>query len=104
MTYQAPNIVKYFCNEKTYHVACDKNNDIIFKSKERVNIEFPKFEMLGDYKTYIRYLFGGTKYKYDFLVANDKSLYVVYLFDEKNRLTKVNNNDVDVQVYKFEVI
>lgn len=102
MKYDVPNVVKRFCNELTYYNSCGKNKDDVFKNKKRINIEFPKFEMLGDYKTYIRYLFGGTKYEYDFLIGDNKNLYVVYLFDEKNRLTKVNNNDVDIQVYEFE--
>lgn len=103
MKYQVPNIMKHFCGELTYHNACGQNNDIIFNSKEQIHVNFPTFEMLGDYKTYIRYLFGGRCYKYDFLISDNNTLYVVYLFDEKGRLTKVNNGDVSIKVYKFEV-
>lgn len=103
MRYQIPDVAKKFCGELTYHNTCGRNNDIVFVSKERVNVNFPEFEMLGDYKTFIRYVFGGTNYVYDFLRGKDKRLYAVYLFDKRGRLTKVNDGNVDVQVYKFEV-
>lgn len=103
MRYQIPDVAKKFCGELTYHNTCGRNNDIVFVSKERVNVNFPEFEMLGDYKTFIRYVFGGTNYVYDFLRGKDKRLYAVYLFDKQGRLTKVNDGNVDVQVYKFEV-
>lgn len=103
MQYQIPDIAKKFCGELTYHNTCGRNNDVIFVSKERVDINCPKFEMLGDYKTFIRYTFGGTNYVYDFLRSKDNRLYAVYLFDKQGRLTKVNDGNVDVQVYKFEV-
>lgn len=103
MRYQIPDVTKKFCGELTYHNTCGRNNDIVFVSKERVNVNFPEFEMLGDYKTFIRYVFGGTNYVYDFLRGKDKRLYAVYLFDKQGRLTKVNDGNVDIQVYKFEV-
>lgn len=103
MKYQVPNIIKHFCGELTYHNTCGQNNDVIFNNKEQIYIDFPKFEMLGDYKTYVRYLFGGHRYRYDFLISNNNTLYAVYLFDKQGRLTKVNDGNVDVQVYKFEV-
>lgn len=103
MRYQIPDVAKKFCGELTYHNTCGRNNDIVFVSKERVNVNFSEFEMLGDYKTFIRYVFGGTNYVYDFLRGKDKRLYAVYLFDKQGRLTKVNDGNVDIQVYKFEV-
>ena len=102
MQYQIPDIAKKFCGELTYHNTCGRNNNVVFVSKECVDVNFPKFEMLGDYKTFIRYTFGGTNYVYDFLRGKDKRLYAVYLFDKQGRLTKVNDGNVDVQVYKFE--
>lgn len=103
MRYQVPDVVKHFCGELTYHNTCGQNSDVIFNDKEQIYIDFPVFEMLGDYKTYVRYLFGGHHYRYDFLISDDNVLYVVYLFDEKGRLTKVNNGDVSIKVYKFKV-
>lgn len=103
MQYDVPNVPKYFCGELTYYNACGQNTGVMFKSKKRLDIVFPDFEMLGDYKTYLRYLMNGRRYMYDFLIADNEKTYIVYLFDDKKRLTKVNTNNTNIQVYEFEV-
>ena len=95
MRYYAKNIVKNFNGVQTYFNACPDNKNHIF-SVEKLDIELPQFEMLGDYMAYIRYMFKQDyspyvgMYFYDFLIGDDKNLYVVHILDEYNRLTKIN--------------
>lgn len=107
MRYFAKDIKKYCYGYETYTNWCGRNVDTIgFKSKvifqtgfdrEVVDnvIDVPEFEMLGDYLTYLRYMFK-TKYDdykpvyaYDFL-CGDNAWYIVHLFDDKGRISKIN--------------
>lgn len=107
MNYRLPSTLKTFLGKPTYHTACGRNEGNL--EEEVLDIELPEYEMLGDYKVYIRYLFrqdysDRTKkvYDYDFLIGDDGNYYVVYLWTEDGRLTKVNHNS-NIEVRKYEI-
>lgn len=107
MNYKIPSYTKTYLGKLTYHTACGKN---IGQLKEKIlDISLPSYEMLGDYKVYIRYLFrqdysdiSKNVYDYDFLIGDDNNYYVVYLYDEEGRLTKVNHNS-KIEVKRYEL-
>jgi len=95
MRYDASIIYPKTCiNFPTYHIACGNNSTDVEWISTKLEID-ESFEMLGDYMTYIRYKFrqqysGKPVYYYDFLIGDDGSYYVVYLYDENNNVSKVN--------------
>lgn len=106
MQYKSPSVLKRFSGELTYHIACGKNVNTNIMSKQEVKLDLPEFEMLGDYLTYVRYMFrqiydGSDVYDYDFLIGDDNSYYMVYLFDKDDKLTKVNVESKKI-LYRFE--
>lgn len=109
MRYTVPTIRKLFKDFLTYHNCCGKNiNDDMFKVTVLNLDDMPRFEMLGDYQTFIRYKFrqdytDGKIYDYDFLIGDDGNYYVVYIFDKNNNLTKVTQNN-SVEVYRYEKV
>lgn len=107
MVYKAPTLQKYYANELTYSINCGSNTINKFKNKEIVDYQFPSFEMLGDYLTFIRYMlktdYSKEVYDYDFLITDDGFEYAFYMFDENNNLTKVNNGSKK-QLIKLEVL
>ena len=96
MRYSAKNIVKKFFDVQTYHNAVGANKWNGEQKVEDLKLVLPKFEMLGDYMAYVRYLYRQNQdahpetYHYDFLIGDDGKYYVVHLLDEYNRLTKIN--------------
>ena len=96
MRYSAKNIVKKFFDVQTYHNAVGANKWNGELTVEELKLDLPKFEMLGDYMAYVRYLYRQNQdahpatYHYDFLIGDDGKYYVVHLLDEYNRLTKIN--------------
>jgi hypothetical protein len=106
MNYRMPlSTNKTFSGKPTYSILCGKNLGDL--KEEVLDIKLPDFEMLGDYKVYLRYLYRQDYktikevYDYDFLIGDDGNYYVVYLFDEDNRLTKVNHNS-KIEVRRYE--
>ena len=104
MNYKIPTVRKTFLGKPTYSIACGYNQGNM--SEEILDIDLPEFEMLGDYKVYLRYLYrqnyNARVYDYDFLVGDDGKYYVVYLFDEEGNLTKVNHNS-KIEVRRYEI-
>lgn len=105
MRYFAKNISKEYLGQPTYSNGCGKNAGEM--SCEQIILpDMPKCEMLGDYKTYLRYLFrhdysqNKPVYDYDFLIDDEGNYIVVYLYDEDHKITKVNHTDT-VEVYKY---
>ena len=96
MRYSAKNIVKKFFDVQTYHNAVGANKWNSKQTVEELKLDLPKFEMLGDYMAYVRYLYRQNQaahpetYHYDFLIGDDRKYYVVHILDEYNRLTKIN--------------
>ena len=96
MRYSAKNIVKKFFDVQTYHNAVGANKWNGEQTVDELKLDLPKFEMLGDYMAYVRYLYRQNQdahpetYHYDFLIGDDGKYYVVHLLDEYNRLTKIN--------------
>ena len=95
MRYFAKDIQKFYNGCKTYVNACGKNNSIVLEKLYDVNNNIPQFEMLGDYMTYLRYVYrtkydGSNVYDYDFLIGDDGNYHVVYLYDSKGRISKIN--------------
>ena len=107
MKYTVKRIVRRYMNKPSYYIACGKNRDITNSLKEeRLFMTLPKFEMLGDYRTYIRYNYrvnnlDSKVYDYDFLIGDDGNYYVVYLIDIEGNLTKVNSEGTTVLVYRY---
>lgn len=107
MRYTAKDIVRTCLSQQTYHIACGHNKDNNYKS-EKVDIVLPTFEMLGDYQAYIRYLYKQNYYNryntyyYDLLRADDGNYYAIYLYDDKGRITKINEfNKVElIKIYQ----
>lgn len=105
MRYFAKDIKRYCMGVETYVNWCGKNTSDVQYNEEVVydstldsntnKIDVPSFEMLGDYLVYLRYLLKNSYsnkddvYKYDILVGDDAK-YVVYLYDEKGRISKIN--------------
>lgn len=112
MVYTVPYIEKRFKGELTYYNCCGENNGNLFKFKEELKLDLNKFEMLGDYLTYIRYKyrqnyncgFFDNIYDYDFLIGDDDNYYVVNLVDKNNHLTKIISDDTKVHIYKYKRI
>lgn len=105
MNYDSSKIFDKKClGFPTYHNSVGKNmsNNYI---EEEVKIDLPNFEMLGDYMTYIRYLYrqdytNDEVYFYDFLIGDDKNLYAIYLYDENNKISKINKFG-KVKLFKY---
>ena len=101
MNYTAKSIKKLYRGMETYSVACGQNKgslEVVGQDK------LPAFEMRGDYLVYVRYMFrqkydGSPVYDYDFLVGDDGRYYVVYLYDEEGRITKINTGHNDSALY-----
>lgn len=95
MVYDSSRIFDKTClSFPTYHNSVGENNSTEYIAVE-LNEKLPNFEMLGDYMTYIRYKYRSNYddcnvYKYDFLIGDDKSYYAIYLYDENNKITKIN--------------
>lgn len=108
MRYEPKSIKRVFNNIPTYNNACGKNNGK-FELMEIVNInEFPVFEMLGDYMTYIRYKYrqnydNDEIYLYDFLIGDDGFLYSIYINDN-DKQSKINlyNDNKNIKIYKLK--
>lgn len=104
MRYFAKDVVKKYNGIPTYNNACGKNIlDSVKFELEEVNIPL-SFEMLGDYQVYIRYLFRQNYdttniYDYDFLIGDDGNYYIALLYDDKDRITKINKFN-KAHVYK----
>lgn len=97
MTYNAPIIIKQAYCIPTYHNAAGIN--ISYKlMQQKILDDKPNFEMLGDYMTYMRYLYrknyniksSKEVYRYDILVGDNKKLYAVFLYDKNGHLSKIN--------------
>lgn len=106
MKYSIPNIQKQYCNERTYFVDCGKNTTTAFVNKHQIRMQYPVYEMLGDYMTKLRYTYrqdysSDVVYDKDFLIGDNGKYYVVYLI-ENGMLTKVNNENVCVETYELE--
>lgn len=105
MRYTAKDIQKFYKGRQTYVNACGKNNCAVLERLAFDN-DVPQFEMLGDYMAYLRYScrtkYDGTKvYDYDFLIGDDGNYYVVYLYDSKGRISKINETGkVEFAKYK----
>lgn len=95
MVYDANRIFDKTCiSFPTYHNAVGNNKSEDYIAKELPN-DLPSFEMLGDYMTYIRYTYrqnydGSPVYFYDFLIGDDGNYYVIYLYNDKNKISKIN--------------
>lgn len=106
MRYTAMPIEKFCFGKPSYSISCGMNSGDF--GEKLVDIDLPSMEMLGDYATYIRYKFrqtynpDETVYFYDFLLGDDGGLYAVYLYDENDKITKINKFD-KVKVYRYEV-
>lgn len=102
MNYQMPSI-KYntIFGKPTYLREWSLNGDVECKSSKVVDIELPKFEMLGDYKTYIRYKYGSNQYFGDWLKIGDNKYVAVHLWKD-DALTKVYSDGVKVEVTEYE--
>lgn len=106
MIYKLPKITRRYLGELTYSTACGKNTgELVGKV---LNVNLPDMEMLGDYKTYIRYLYrqkytgNDAVYDYDFLISDEGKYISVYLYDNDEKLTKVNiNSKVEVKEYEI---
>lgn len=102
MNYRVPNI-KYnkMFGMPTYMREVGNNGKV--KSKKIVDIKLPEFEMLGDYKTYIRYKFGGTEYLGDWLKIDKNKYIAVYIWDKSGKLTKVSPDADRIEVVEYEL-
>ena len=94
MRYTAKDIWKLYKGRQTYVNACGKNGNEVLEQLE-INSDVPQFEMLGDYMAYLRYFYrtkydSSNVYDYDFLIGDDCNYYVVYLYDNKGRISKIN--------------
>lgn len=98
MIYDASRIFNKNClSYPTYHNSVGKNFSNDYELDE-LNDKLPNFEMLGDYMTYIRYKYrqnydGSPVYFYDFLIGDDGNYYVIYLYDNNDKLSKINQYD-----------
>lgn len=106
MDYKVPDIkCNFFLGKPTYLREMGLNdsksiNAII--SEEEVKINLPKLEMLGDYKTYVRYKYGSSTYFGDWLKVGKSKYIAVYLWDKDGKLTKVGPDAVDIKVVQYE--
>ena len=102
MNYRVPNI-KYnkMFGMPTYMREVGNNGKV--KSKKIIDIKLPEFEMLGDYKTYIRYKFGGTEYLGDWLKIDENKYIAVYIWDKSGKLTKVSPDADRIEVVEYEL-
>ena len=111
MRYEAKDIKRYCLSQETYHIACGNNKldkiVSIHNLAHKIDITLPVFEMLGDYQVYIRYIYrqnynNDDVYYYDFLIGDDKNYYIIYIYDDKDRITKINEyNKVElIKIYK----
>lgn len=107
MRYFAKDIDKRCLGFPTYTNWCGKNAPDPTIECIDAGIEVPDFEMLGDYLTYVRYMFrsrydGSPVYYYDFLIADDGTGYAVYLSDKKDemKLSKINKHG-NVKIVRF---
>lgn len=108
MVYKVPTYQKTFYGKPTYHNACGRNKGNL--KEEILDIDLPDFEMLGDYKVFIRYKYrqdysNSRVYDYDFLIGDDGKYYVVYLWCDNDELTKIIHYDrnVRVEVRRYEI-
>ena len=108
MHYSAMPVNKMCLGKPSYSISCGKNTGSLIGYKVYINL--PSMEMLGDYATYVRYLYRQNYdndkdvYYNDFLIGDNDDYYAVYLYDKDNRLTKINEFDkVEVMRYSHEV-
>ena len=102
MKYNIPSIKKKYKNRLVYSTGCGENDVAPGYGHVKVlECTIPEnFEMLGDYKTYFRYMFRknmeGQIYDKDFLLFDDnRTKGIVYLLKD-GELTKVNEKNVDI--------
>ena len=90
-----PTYLREFCyNDETYAK---------IKSSKLLNIEMPMFEMLDDYKTYLRYKYNSNSYFGDWLSIGDSKFIAVYMWDKEGKLTKVTTNIDKIEVYEYVI-
>lgn len=93
MIYEIPKIFNYYNNMLTYHRDVGKNTGN-FNIVKIIPFTFPKFEMLGDYLAYFRYIYNisnNVKYDNDLLYLYD-NYYLQFYMIANGYLTKVNEN------------
>lgn len=110
MIYKIPKMKKYFANELTYCIY-ETTKNIVLKHK-KIDMLYTKYEMLGDYITYIRYVlkqYVNPQYVADYLIVGNKA-YAVQLFDKYNNLTKITTDakayivSYDIERNNYEVL
>lgn len=106
MTYAAPKSVKLMYNKPTYMREFGQNATDKVKKAEQLSItkdDLPLFEMLGDYKTYLRYKYNGKEYLGDWLKIGDNKYLAIYLWDKDGYLTKVQPDAERIEVWTYEL-
>ena len=98
LRYETKTIKKFYKGVETYSIACGQNRENLVKLAE---YRLPTFEMRGDYLAYVRYKFRKNYdemhvYDYDFLIGDDGNYYVVHLYDEFGRITKIHVTDNEI--------
>lgn len=107
MKYKIPTTKKYFANELTYSIYESRNvvafNNIMLTNKCMLKLD-NKYEMLGDYATYLRYLlkqYTAPLYLSDYIIVNGKA-YTIRLFDKSGNLTKITTN-ADTYLVSYDI-
>lgn len=105
MQYKTPTVYNRMYGWPTYLREYPYNYDTSsqkVKVSTKVDIELPKFEMLGDYKVYLRYKYQSNTYFGDWLSIGDNKYITLYLWDKDNKLTKVVPNAANIEVWQLQ--
>ena len=103
MQYTSPIVYNRMLDQPTYLRECQYNTHIGMIDAKRLDIDLPMFEMLGDYKTYLRYKYQSNTYFGDWLKIDVDTYIAVYLFDKDGKLTKVTPNAQRIEVWQYRL-
>ena len=104
MEYTSPSVYSLMLNQPTYLREYEYNYSLpknVVKAT-KLDLTLPKFEMLGDYKTFLRYKYQSNTYFGDWLQIDKNKYIAVYLWDKDNRLTKVEPDATKIEVWQYE--
>lgn len=103
MRYTSPSVYNFMFGKPTYLREFGSNDNKVtrVKSAQQLKLVLPKFEMLGDYKTFLRYMYRNNGYFGDWLDLGDNKYLAIYLWDKDHKLTKVSPN-AEIEVWEYE--
>ena len=111
LKYAPRKVLRFYKGFETYYTNFGENNKIVYKFKKEHKLNnCYNFEMLGDVKAYIRYLYtvyidyNRKIYDKDMLLLNNKTSVLIHIRNEYGLLTKVINENCNImeKFYEFD--